>query len=176
MMQERRYALRRVTRQAGATLIAIATLAGAIGAAAATWTLVSATVLHPVPGAATGPWYAVHTERDGRGPGFDFAFAALRLVEQSGAFQRVEAAWGTHERLRLSRQNTSRYVRAAFVTHGLLPGLGVPVQRGRAFTEAEDRRGAARRRSRSSPTADGGRPSARIPTSSARWPRSAGPR
>ena len=29
------------------------------------------------------------------------------------------------------------------MTHGLLPGLGVSLQRGRAFTDADDRRGAA---------------------------------
>ncbi|MEO5821047.1 MAG: ABC transporter permease [Vicinamibacteraceae bacterium] len=143
MRQELRYALRQLTRQGGATLTAIATLAVAIGAAAATWTLVSATLLHPVPGAATAPWYAVHTERAGRAPAFHFVFPVLRLVEQSGAFERVEAAWGTHEHLRLSRRGASSDISAAFVTHGLLPGLGVPLQLGRTFTGGEDARGAA---------------------------------
>ena len=143
MTQELRFALRRLRRQAGATLIAIATLACAIGASAATWPLVDATMLHPVPGADTAEWYAVHAERDGRAPGFDFIFPALRLVQQSGAFERVEAAWGTREALRLSRRGTSGYLGAAFVTHGLLPGLGVRLQLGRGFTEGDDRRGAA---------------------------------
>ena len=143
MRQELRYALRRLRRQAGATLTAIATLACAIGATAATWTLVSATVLRPVPGAATAGWYAVHEEHDGRNPRFDVAYPALRLVEGSGAFEQVEAAWGTHEHLRLSRHGASSYVRSAFVTHRLLPGLGVRLQLGRGFSAAEDRRGAA---------------------------------
>ncbi len=143
MMQELRYALRRLTRQAAPTLIAIGTLACSIGAASATWTLVAATILHPVPGASTGQWYVVHDDRDGRGPQFDHNYSALRLVVESGAFERVAGAWGTRERLRLARRGTSRYAGAAFVTHQLLPGLGVPLQLGRTFTDAEDRRGAA---------------------------------
>ena len=67
----------------------------------------------------------------------------MRLVEESGAFERVAARWATLERLRLSRRGASSYVGAAFVTHGLLPGLGVSVRLGRTFTAAEDRRGAA---------------------------------
>jgi predicted permease len=143
MMQDLRYALRRVLRQPGATSIAIATLAAAIGAATATWVLVSATILHPVPGASTREWHVVHAERDGRGPEFDWPFQARQFVEETAAFDRVEAAWGTHEQLRLSRRGVSSYVGAAFVTHGLLPSLGVPVQLGRAFAAMDDRRDVA---------------------------------
>lgn len=142
MRQELRYALRRLTGQAGATLTALVTLACAIGAAAATWTLVAATILDPVPGATTAGWYAVHADRPGRGTQFDFSFPTLRLVEEAGALGDVAAAWGTHEHLRLSRRGSSSYVGAAFVSHRLLPGLGVPLQLGRPFTAAEDRRGA----------------------------------
>ena len=142
MTQELRYALRRLARQGGATLIAIVTLACAIGTATATWTLVSATILHPIPGASTGGWHVLHVDRDG-GVAFDFTYPALRFAEESGAFERVEARWSTLEHLRLSRGGASSGVGAAFVTHGLLPGLDVPVRLGRAFTAAEDRRGAA---------------------------------
>ena len=101
MMQELRYALRRLARQGGATLIAIVTLACAIGAATATWTLVSATILHPIPGASTGGWHVLHVDRDGAGTAFDFTYPALRFVEESGAFERVAARWSTLEHLRL---------------------------------------------------------------------------
>ena len=92
MMRELRYALRRLARQGGATLIAIATLACAIGAAAATWTLVSATILHPIPGASTDGWQVVHVDRDGARTTFEFTYPALRLVEESGAFERSRPA------------------------------------------------------------------------------------
>ncbi len=145
MMQELRYALRRVMRQPGATLIAMVTLAAAIGAATATWTLVAATILHPVPGASTGGWHAVHVERDDREPRFDVSFPALRFVEDTAAFERVEAAWRTPEHLRLSRPGTSRYVDAAFVTHGCCPASGGAASRTRVHGgRRSPRRGAGR--------------------------------
>ena len=92
MMQDLRYALRRLARQGWATLAAIVTLACAIGTATATWTLVSATILNPIPGASADGWHALHVDRDGVGTAYEFRYPAMRLVEESGAFERSQPA------------------------------------------------------------------------------------
>jgi hypothetical protein len=48
-MAEIRLAIRRLTHRPAAAIASIVTLAGAIGAAAATWSLLSALLLHPLP-------------------------------------------------------------------------------------------------------------------------------
>ena len=142
-MQELRYAVRRLRRQAVATWAAIGTLACAIGAATTTWAIVSATVLDPVPGASTARWYVVHAGPPGGQARLDFTYPALRLVAEAQVFDEVAATWTSAERLLMTRQDAASLIRAAFVTHQLLAGLGVPMQMGRGFTAADDHSGAA---------------------------------
>ena len=51
-MDELRLAIRRLTKRPGASIVSIVTLACAIGAASATWSLLSAVLLRPLPYAA----------------------------------------------------------------------------------------------------------------------------
>ena len=48
-MDELRLAIRRLTKRPGASIVSIVTLACAIGAASATWSLLSAVLLRPLP-------------------------------------------------------------------------------------------------------------------------------
>ena len=48
-MDEIKLAIRRLAKRPGPALASIVTLAGAIGSAAATWSLLSALLLHPLP-------------------------------------------------------------------------------------------------------------------------------
>jgi len=48
-LEEFRHAIRRLRKEAGSTIAAVAELACAIGAAVATWSLLSAVLLKPLP-------------------------------------------------------------------------------------------------------------------------------
>jgi putative ABC transport system permease protein len=147
-MDELRLALRRLTKRPGASFVSIVTLACAIGAAAATWSLLSAVLLRPlpvkdadrlvVPGTVTkfGQVSAVSH-------GFTYTF--FPLVRDARIFDGVAAEWSHALRLLTSTSAGSLPVRTAvgFATYDLFDLLGVQVPLGRRFTTDDDRRGAA---------------------------------
>ncbi len=147
-MDELRLALRRLLKRPAATLASVATLAAAIGAAAVTWSTLSAVLLSPLPVkhperlvivstlATTGPFAGtLH-----RG----VVYPVFSRVRDSGAFDQVAAAWLPPMGL-LTRVADAAPERAAaaFVTHNFFETLGVPIALGRGLTLEDDRRGAA---------------------------------
>jgi predicted permease len=142
-----RYAIRRLRKQPVAAAVSVATLACAIGAAAATWSLVSAVLLHPLP-ALRAPDRLVniaYMEENLPGAlrttdGYDYpAYVALR-----DAAPMPVAAWGaigSSTPLTISMGDDARRISVIYATHNLLDLLGVRMALGRFFSESEDRRG-----------------------------------
>ncbi|MEX1129596.1 MAG: ABC transporter permease, partial [Vicinamibacterales bacterium] len=144
-MDELRLALRRLTKRPAATLASIATLACAIGAAAVTWSTISAVLLNPLPirhpeqvvivstMAMTGP--AAGTLHSGA------MYPYYPYVSSSGIFEGVAAAWSPMALLTETGGGAPERAQVAFVTHDYFDLLGVAIPRGRGFNGDDDRRG-----------------------------------
>lgn len=146
-MDEFRHAIRRIARHRGGSLASIVTLAAAIGAAAATWSLIASTLLHPLP-VKEPERLVVAGTRARSGPFADRLFEALVYPEfarlrDSGAFEAVAAEWSQAPLLLTSSGLGPVTAKVGFATANYLDLLGVEVWRGRGFQPAEDRRGAA---------------------------------
>jgi predicted permease len=146
-MDELRLAVRRLTKRPGASFVSIVTLACAIGAAAATWSLLSAVLLRPLPvkdadrlvvpgtvmklGQVTAPYYG-------------FNYPLLPVVRNAGIFEGVAAEWSSPLSLLTATTEGSLPVRTnvGFATYDLFDLLGLQVPLGRKFTQNDDRRGA----------------------------------
>src|SRR5262245_6339044 len=144
-MDERRLAIRRLIKRPAATVASVITLACAIGAAAATWSLLSAALLHPLevedPGRLMvlgerweGPYAALH---DG------FVYPTYPLVRDAGIFERVVAQWAQPEGLLVGTGGLPVQTRVGFASHDFFSVLGVPIAIGRGFAPGDDRRGGA---------------------------------
>jgi putative ABC transport system permease protein len=148
-MDELRLANRRLTKRPGATVVSIVTLACAIGAAAATWSLLSAVLLRPLPVKdadrlvvagtvnAAGPFTAAGTVRDG------FIYPLFPVFRDSGIFERVAAEWSSPESLLTSTDGLPVRTPIGFATFDFFDLLGLRIPVGRGFTSEDDRRGAA---------------------------------
>jgi predicted permease len=141
-----RYAVRRLKKRPVAAVISIMTLGCAIGAAAATWSLVSAVLLHPLqlpdpehlvqvgyrydwpsgPETMTGYTYPTYAA---------LRAAALMPVAASGSI-------GSSTPLLIQGAGQARAGSIIFASHDLLKLLGLHVSLGRFFGESEDQRGA----------------------------------
>jgi putative ABC transport system permease protein len=146
-MDDARFAVRRLVKRPGASLASVLTLACAIGAGAATWSLLSSLLLHPLP--VESPEHLVYVaqrfaDRDGR-PGRisqGHVYPVYLAVRESGVFEGI-AAGGTRGLLVGSPGEGSLQPRTVyFASHDYFHTLGVRLQRGRDFTAVEDRRGA----------------------------------
>jgi putative ABC transport system permease protein len=147
-MDELRLANRRLTKRPGATVVSIVTLACAIGAAAATWSLLSAVLLRPLPVKdadrlvvagtvnAAGPFTAAGTVRDG------FIYPLFPVFRDSGIFERVAAEWSSPESLLTSTDGLPVRTPIGFATFDFFDLLGLRIPVGRGFTSDDDRRGA----------------------------------
>lgn len=143
-MDEVRLALRRVIKRPGAALASIVTLGAAIGAAAATWSLLSAVLLRPLR-VVNPDRLAVLGEREtgGRWAGEvrDQHIYPLYLhIREGGIFESVAAggAWP----LLVSVDGSPRETRIYFASANFFDVLGVHIPVGRGFRSDEDRRGA----------------------------------
>jgi predicted permease len=147
-MDELRLALRRLARRPGASIVSILTLACAIGAAAATWSLLDAVLVHPLPVkdadrlVIPGRVTTIARQAPAVYDGFDYP--SLALYRASGIFEAVAAEWMSRESLLTATPAASTPVRTAigFATYDFFSVLGVSVARGRDFTIDDDRRGA----------------------------------
>jgi len=145
-MDDLRYAVRRLRKQTLATLVSVATLACAIGAAASAWSLVSTVLLRPLPVDEPDRLVAIDLAYDtSRGTRTSRAhlYPLHGAVRDAGLMD--VAAWGSATAstpLLVESDGQLRDVRAAFVSHAFFPLLGVRVSLGRSFTPEEDRRGA----------------------------------
>ena len=142
-MRDLRLAIRRLTRDGVRTSASIATLACAIAVATVTWSLVSATLLRPLPVPALDRWVVVHANGDGGRVQREFVHPAFTRIRDAGVFERTLGAWVPLESLMLRMEGTTRRVRVAFVTGDYLSSLGIGLQAGHSFEPNDDRRGAA---------------------------------
>jgi putative ABC transport system permease protein len=147
-MDEIRLALRRVTTRPAASVASILTLACAIGAASATWSLLSALLLRPLPVRDPDTLVVVGQERPTFGTGRSaivqtgLVYPWYPLVRDSGIFDRTTAVWAPPRTL-LVDSGTLANVPVSFVVHDFFSVLGISISRGRDFRPDDDRRGAA---------------------------------
>src|SRR5438094_863099 len=144
-MDELKLAVRRLTKRPGAALASIVTLACAIGAAAATFSLLSAVLLHPLPVDAADRLFVIETtSRSGAGAGKwsdHHLYPVYPQIRDSGTFERV-AAGGSWPGMLVSIGGAPQATSAYFASYDFFDMLGVRIPIGRGFTMEEDRRGA----------------------------------
>ena len=147
-MDELRLAVRRLTKRPGASFVSIVTLACAIGAAAATWSLLSAVLLRPLPVKEAGRLVVPGTiTKFGQvsAVSHGFNYTLVPAIRDARIFESVAAEWAPPLLLLTATAGGSLPVRTSvgFATHDLFDVLGVEVPLGRRFTADDDRRGAA---------------------------------
>src|SRR5688572_2999473 len=139
-----RFAIRRLRKDAGTTVAAVAALAFAIGAGMATWSLLSAVLLKPLPVAEPDRLFEVAAPRplpaaEQWVPGH--SYPDLEAFRGSGAFEAIAA--GARRSLLVVEQGAALQSRDVyFAAHDFFATLGIGAARGRTFTESDDRRGA----------------------------------
>jgi predicted permease len=140
LAQDLRFALRGLRRSPGFTAIAVVTLALAVGAGSAIFSVVSGVLLRPLPyGQPERIVTVLHTEK-----GFPVAPANfLDWRDQSHVFDGMGAAQAWSGTLR-SAPGAPTAVRGLQVTAGLFAVLGVPAAQGRGFVTDDEHPGAAR--------------------------------
>ena len=145
-VNEIRFAIRRLHKDAGTTVAAVAALAFAIGAAVAAWSLLSAVLLKPLPVAAPERLF----ELDWPVPAFDrgvpppsHTYPVFESIRDSGVFDGIAAGGPSISRVLVIEQGVVPQSRQIyFADRDFFATLGVGVARGRTFAEDEDRRGA----------------------------------
>jgi predicted permease len=132
-------------KRPGAALASIVTLACAIGAAAATFSLLSAVLLRPLPVDAADRLFVVETTPAsgvGAGKWFDHhVYPWYSQIRDSGIFERV-AAGGSWPGPLVSIGGAPQGAVTYFASHDFFDVLGIRIPMGRGFTTQEDRRGA----------------------------------
>ena len=148
-MDDVRYALRRLRRRPLAATVSVVTLGGAIAAAAATWSLVSASLLNPLrlPEPERLVQVGFRYREPGRRPpvtSSGYTYPAYQMLR--AAIPMPLAAWGTigsaTPLMIEGAGDATRPRGVVFADHGFLDILGLRPTLGRFFTEAENRRGA----------------------------------
>lgn len=141
-----RYALRRLARQPGATLVSVLTLGCAIGASVAAWSVLSAILLHPLPVTAPNRLMLVgeRAERDGASAGLRtrHVYTAYPAIREGGVFEQVAAVGALLPPPIVTVGESSAHRAVHFVSHGFFDTLGVRLRAGRGFTPEDDRPGA----------------------------------
>jgi predicted permease len=145
-MDDLRWAVRRLLRQPLTSAVSVLTLACAIGAAAATWSLVSATLLHPFDVEEPDRLVQIFTRRDlGQGPriGTGQTYPSYRRLRDTGLMPMVAyGAIGASTPLLIEGAGEDRPRSVIFASHDFLDLLGLQPTLGRFFTPGEDQRGA----------------------------------
>ena len=127
-----RYALRMLRRSPGFSLIAIATMALGVGATTAIYSVIDATLLHPLP--YPHPSELVRIEANLPGVGahdVGFSIPEFRDLQNSGIFQYVSFFFFGSENVTGSPQPT--HIAGATVSPSYLTVLGVEAALGRTF-------------------------------------------
>ena len=148
LWQDARYAVRTLRKSPGFTAVAVLTLALAIGANTALFSIVNGLLLRPLPVAAPEQLVMVSTQRavtDGYPAGWDFAMWT-EMRQRASALGRA-IAWSVFsERLDLATQGEADPVDGLFVSGNFFQELGVVLLLDRAFTSGEDVLGRAESR------------------------------
>ena len=127
-----RYAFRMLLRSPGFSLIVIATMALGVGATTAIYSVIDATLLHPLP--YPSPSELVHIEASFAGAGahdIGFSIPELRDLQSSGIFQYV--AFDFHGSENVTGGSQPTHINGATVSPGYLSVLGVSAALGRTF-------------------------------------------
>jgi putative ABC transport system permease protein len=144
LLQDLRFAVRRLRKDAGTTIASVAGLAFAIGAAVATWSLLSAVLLKPLPVAQPKELFQVDYPRPlGVDPRWvpSHPYPVLESIRDSGTFAGI-AAGGGQSMLVVEQGDVPQTRAVYFAAHDFFATLGIAAARGRTFTEEEDQRGA----------------------------------
>ena len=145
-VQEVSLAVRRLVKQPGATLASVATLACGLAAAATTWALLSAVLVHPLPLKSPESLQIVGLQYPGRDgtPGrasYDLIFPFYPAIRDSDAFASV-AAIGRYG-LMVDEGGRPERRDVSFASHNFFSVLGVNLALGTGFRAEDDRRGAS---------------------------------
>jgi predicted permease len=146
LLLDLRYALRRLVSRPAASLVSVSALACGIGAAAATWSLFSAVLLHPLP-VREAERLVVVGKRSVRGQltlssiQNGNLYTTYRLIRDNNIFQEFAASSGAVSVL-IANGGLPVPGSATFATHDYFETLGVHPAMGRDFTPSDDRRGA----------------------------------
>ena len=148
-MHEIRVAIRRLNQHPGVTIASILTLATAIGAAAAaTWSLVSAVLLNPLPVRDPGGLALVGSltrlGTSGQTMQGGVTYPHFPLVRDSAVFDDVAAVWTNPLTMPVKGSMSQEPGALLFVSGNFFAVTGVNVPLGRALTSDDDRRGALR--------------------------------
>jgi putative ABC transport system permease protein len=143
-VDDTRFAIRRLRKDLGSTIASVVALACGIGAAIATWSLLSAILLNPLPVAEPERLFEVSGPRPSGiaeqwTPGH--WYADLEAFRASGAFAGI-AAVGVRQLLVLDQGDAPQNRDVRFAAHDFFATLGIGAARGRTFAESDDRRGA----------------------------------
>jgi predicted permease len=143
-MDDVRFALRRLSKHPAATIASLVTLAVSIGAGAATWSLLSALLLNPLP--VRDPDRLVvpgmtGVRRDGS-LSDTFVYPFFQHFKDSDIFEGVIADWPGSSML-VGTADERAPAGIDFVSHDFFDVLGVAVPIGRDFTAQDDQRNAS---------------------------------
>ncbi len=133
LMFDLRYAVRMLLRSPGFSLIAIATMALGVGATTAIYSVIDATLLHPLP--YPNPTELVHLEDDLPGVGahdIGISVPEWRDLENSGIFQSVSFS-GAGANVNLTGSTQPQRLSYKHVTPNFFAVFGVDAQLGRTF-------------------------------------------
>ncbi len=144
-MTEIRLAIRRLMSQRGAMAVSVLTLALAIGAGAAAWSLLSAVLLNPLPvqdaKRVTTVGIAPKTGSVGTVQNA-VSYPYYPHVTASGVFESTAAVWVSLVRVPVGTQKAPEATSVMFVSASFFDVLGLSIPVGRAFSATEDVRGA----------------------------------
>ena len=131
-----RYAVRMLRRAPGFTSVTVATLALGIGATTAMFSVVDATLLHPLPYPHADQLVSVEDDLPGLGS-YDVGLSQPEWLdlERSGIFEHISPAWFDENNLTGSSRPTQ--VRLSSVAPNYFAVLGVKPQLGRTFPPAD---------------------------------------
>jgi predicted permease len=128
-----------------AMAVSVLTLALAVGAGVATWSLLSAVLLNPLPVRDPHRLALVGAEFSagaGRSIQSGITYPYYPHVAGSGVFESMAAAWLSPRPLAVGSQKAPESTPVLFVSRTFFDVLGVPIPIGRTFTVDDDRRGA----------------------------------
>ncbi len=144
-MDELKFAWRRLRRRPAAVVASVLTLACSIGATAVTWSLLSSALLHPLAISEPGCLMVVGVEEavagsKGTSVSTGFTYPVMRTLRDSGVIRNV--ALGGSQGAQVTAGDDTRWRSLFFVTADFFATIGVPIQLGRDFGAADDRRSA----------------------------------
>ena len=133
LLQDLRYAVRMLLRSPGFSFIAIATMALGIGATTAIYSVIDATLLHPLPYPSPAELVRIQDDLPGVGAqGVGISVPEWRDLESSGIFQSA-AITGRGANVNLTGSAQPLRLRFKQVTPNYFAVLGVDAQLGRTF-------------------------------------------